>query len=145
MATAVSASISTPVRSRVSTVTSIETAPASKPNSTCTRVSVSGCASGIRSAVRFAAWMAAMRATPSTSPLFADPSRIIASVAAAITMRPPARAIRLRDFLAAHVDHVRLPGRVEVGKMTLGFAIAWSATLLATSGSDRLRELRHLR
>ena len=32
-------------------------------------------------------------------------------------MRPPARATRWVTSLSAHVDHVRLPGRVEVGKM----------------------------
>jgi hypothetical protein len=46
------------------------------------------------SAVRLAAWIAATRATPSTSPFPAVPSRIIARVSGRIAIRPPARAIR---------------------------------------------------
>ena len=48
----------------------------------------------MRSAARLLAAMAATRATRRTSPLVARPSRIIASVAGAITMRPVARATR---------------------------------------------------
>ena len=103
---------------RVSAVTSIvdRAAPPRRSRTRrATRVSGSGCASGISSAVRLAAWIAAMRATPSTSPLFADPARIASSVAGCIAMRPPARAIRLRDILAGDVDHVRLTRRHQNG------------------------------
>src|ERR1039457_1405174 len=94
--TAVKASISTPVRPKVSTVT-VSVMPqwtASGSNSAPTRVSARGCASGIRSAVRFAAWIAARRATPSTSPFFAVPSWIRRRVAACMRMLPRARAMR---------------------------------------------------
>ena len=89
----------------------------------CTRVSGSGCASGMSSAVRFDAWIAAMRAMPSTSPFFVSPAADRRrACAGCMTMRPPARATRLGDILAADVDHVRLPGGVEVGKMSAGCA-----------------------
>src|SRR5674476_382162 len=94
--TAVRASISTPVRPRVSTVT-VRVMPqptGSGSNSAPIRVSAKGCASGISSAVRFAAWIAARRATPSTSPFSAPPSWIRRRVAACMRMQPQARAMR---------------------------------------------------
>src|SRR3989442_15379652 len=93
---AVSASISTPVRSIVSATTSITTAlsGSSSVKTTATCVRGNGCASGISSAVRLAAWIAAMRAVPSTSPFCAEPARISASVSGRIAIRPPARASR---------------------------------------------------
>ena len=87
MATAVSASISTPVRPATFTraVTLIPGSLASGMASTSTCVSSSGWHKGINSCVRLAAMMPAMRAAPSTSPFFALPSRTIASVAGSIS------------------------------------------------------------
>src|SRR3569832_471507 len=101
--TAVSASISTPVGPTVSTVAVQATAFASRTisKSTATRVSASGWHSGIRSLVFLAAWMPAMRAMPSTSPFFAVPDSIRASVAGCISMRPAATAIRWVAVLPA--------------------------------------------
>ena len=94
--TAVSASISTPVRPVHSAVTSQRTrlAASSRVNSAATRDSAMGWHSGMRSDVRLAAMMAASRATPSTSPLAALPSRMRASVAGCMRIQPSATAVR---------------------------------------------------
>ena len=91
-----SASISTPVRPKVSTCAVQRTlfVPASSSKSTATRLIGSGWHSGISSDVRLAAWIAAMRATPSTSPFFALPLRISSSVAGSMRISPAARATR---------------------------------------------------
>src|SRR5690349_22475828 len=117
-AAAVSASISTPVRPRHSTVamSAISLFAASNANSAATRVSAIGCASGISAAVRFAAWIAAIRATPSTSPFFAPPST---TVQGGGPHRDAARGDRdaVRFVLAAHVHHVRAPLAVEMSEL----------------------------
>ena len=105
--TAVSASISTPVGPTVSTVAvhSTEGAKCSvssnQAKSIATRVNASGWHSGMSSLVFFAAMMPATRAMPSTSPFFAVPLRTRSRVAACITMRPLAMAIRWVAGLAA--------------------------------------------
>src|SRR6185437_12273210 len=101
--TAVSASISTPVRAVHSTVArhSIALAARSIENSTATEVSGTGWHSGTSSEVRLAAWIAATRATPSTSPFFAPPDSTRASVAGSMRIRPPAIATRWVSALPA--------------------------------------------
>ena len=66
--------------------------------------------------VRLAAWIAAMRATPSTSPFFALPPAMAASVAGCMRIVPVARATRRVSGLRADVDHVGLALGVEVGQ-----------------------------
>ena len=90
------ASISTPVTPLVLTVQRASTArrSGSSSNSICTLVSGSGWHRGISSLVRLAAMMPAMRATPSTSPFWAVPSRTAAKAAAFIVMMPRATACR---------------------------------------------------
>jgi hypothetical protein len=116
--TAVRASISTPVRPRVSACTVMCTALAdsSSANSTATRVSGSGWHSGTSSAVRLLAWMAAMRAMPSTSPFLAVPLATRARVAGSMRMLPrgPGHAVGLA--LGRHVHHVGLAFGVEMGE-----------------------------
>src|SRR5659263_214754 len=98
--TAVSASISTPVAPTVSTVAVQDTllAPVAlaliASKSIAIRVSASAWQRGISSLVFLAAMMPAMRAMPSTSPFLALPDSMIASVAACISMRPPAIPMR---------------------------------------------------
>src|SRR5882672_6638328 len=94
--TAVSASISTPVRPRVSTVTTSRIAfrRRSTANSAATRVRLSGWHKGMRSLVRLAPWIAARRAAPSTSSFLAPPATISLSVAAFMLIVPSARATR---------------------------------------------------
>src|SRR6185295_5905840 len=94
--TAVSASISTPVRAVHSTVARHSTREPSRSsvNSTLTEVSATGWQSGTSSEVFFAAWIAAMRATPSTSPFLAVPDATISSVAGSMRMKPDAVAVR---------------------------------------------------
>jgi len=98
----VSASISTPVLPIVSTwarqCTLAFGSSISKP--TVTRVIGSGWHSGTRSLVRLAPMMAAMRAMPSTSPFFAVPDTISASVALCMRMVPAATATRWVSALA---------------------------------------------
>ena len=100
--TAVSASISTPVRPTVSAVTvqRMACAASSSSNSTATRVSGMGWQSGISSLVRLEAWIAAMRAMPSTSPFFALPDFTMSKVAGSMWMRPVAMATRRVSALA---------------------------------------------
>ncbi len=71
---------------------------------------------GMRSAVRLAARMPAVRATPSTSPLGALPSRMIARVAD--VMRRTARATASRDGLrlGGDIDHAGVALRGEVAQ-----------------------------
>ena len=91
-----SASISTPVLSTVRTRASTVSSPRDSfsVNETSTPVIRNGWHSGIRSGVRFVARMPAVRATPSTSPFGALPSRITRSVAGAIRSTPRATASR---------------------------------------------------
>src|SRR5580698_1577819 len=95
-ATAVSASISTPVwpatLTRAVTWTPGSLASGRTSTSTCDRSK--GWHSGISSWVRLAAMMPAMRAVPSTSPFFASPLRTRFSVFAVISTRPSATATR---------------------------------------------------
>src|SRR5262245_50472953 len=94
-AAAASASISTPVRSSASTRARMSSLPfPANSNSTSIFVVAIGWHSGIRSAVRLAAEIPAIRATESTSPFFAAPRRMIASVAGFIRTTTPARAVR---------------------------------------------------
>src|SRR5436190_4051301 len=94
--TAVSASISTPVRAVHSTVARHTTRDwaSSSVNSIPTAVIGTGWHSGTSSEVRLAAWIAAMRATPSTSPFFEWPERTSAKVAGSMRIDPVATAIR---------------------------------------------------
>src|SRR5262245_57470080 len=101
-ATAVSASISTPVWPVTLTVART-TRPGSLRSgsiSTAMLESGRGWQSGISSCVRFAAMMAAMRAAPSTSPFLALPASTRSRVFAVITTRPPAMATRSVAALA---------------------------------------------
>src|SRR5262245_18329299 len=95
-ATAVSASISTPVWPVTFTVART-TRPGSLRSgsiSTAMLETGRGWQSGISSCVRFAAMIAAMRAAPSTSPFLALPASTRSRVFAVITTRPPATATR---------------------------------------------------
>src|SRR5215218_5549661 len=92
--TAVSASISTPVCPRVSTMASMPIPSSSMANAIFTLVSISGWHIGISSGVFLAAMMAATCATASTSPLAARPSRIRATVSGCIRTNPVATARR---------------------------------------------------
>ena len=96
MATAVNASISTPVTPEVLTVAVTRTpgSAGSATRSTATLVKGNGWQSGIRSAVFLAAMMPARRATPRTSPFLARPSTMNANVSALISTSPSATAIR---------------------------------------------------
>src|SRR5260221_4599100 len=100
--TAVSASISTPVRATHSTVArhSMSDSAASGVNSTAIEAIETGWHSGINSEVRFAAWIPAMRATPSTSPFFAFPASTRASDAGFMRIVPAAVATRWVSGLA---------------------------------------------
>src|SRR5499426_403536 len=101
-ATAVSASISTPVWPVTFTVART-TRPGSLGSgsmSTAMLETGRGWQSGISSCVRFAAMMAAMRAAPSTSPFLALPASTRSRVFAVITTRPPATATRSVAALA---------------------------------------------
>src|SRR5262249_7313655 len=101
-ATAVSASISTPVWP-VSFTVARTMRPGSLRSgsmSTATCETGRGWHSGISSWVRLAAMMAATRATPSTSPFLASPASTRSSVFAVITTRPAATATRSVGALA---------------------------------------------
>jgi hypothetical protein len=92
--TAVSASISTPVRSAVRTVASMRTPSSVTSRSTTAPCTPITCASGSSSGVRFAAAMPEMRATASTSPFGTAPSRIAATTSGAQRTNPSAVAER---------------------------------------------------
>ncbi len=92
--TAVSASISTPVRSAVRAVAEIDTPESVTSRSTVTACSAIGWHSGTRSGVRFDPAMPAMRATASASPLGTLPSRNARTAALDSRTRPDARACR---------------------------------------------------
>src|SRR5699024_7366048 len=92
--TAVSASISTPVRSVVRTVASTRTPSSWTSRSTATRLNASGWHSGTSSEVRLAPWMPAIRATASTSPFGAVPSRRARTASGANWTKPSATASR---------------------------------------------------
>ncbi len=100
--TAVSASISTPVRPVVRTRHSIPTAAGrgSSANATSTASTRSGWASGIHSAVRLAAITAARCAVASAFPLGPPPARSSRSVADCMRTRPRATASRTVSRLA---------------------------------------------
>ena len=93
-ATAVKASISTPVRSAVRTVASIATPPSSISRSTTQPCTPMTWASGRSLGVRFAAAMPAMRATASTSPFGTASSRSADTTAGGQTTNPRAVADR---------------------------------------------------
>src|SRR6202167_5266379 len=95
-ATAVSASISTPVWPATLTRarTLIPGSFTSGASSIATSESASGWHSGMSSCVRLAAMMPAMRATESTSPFLALPLRTMSSVERRIMTRPSASASR---------------------------------------------------
>src|SRR6478609_1856897 len=82
MAQAWRASISTPVRSTVSTLASTATKSSPSSKFTDTEPTRSGWHSGIMSDVRLAAWMPATRATDSTSPFLISRLAIAAVVSA---------------------------------------------------------------
>src|SRR6266436_1532676 len=95
-ATAVSASISTPVGPVTLTLARTLKPGSLRSGSMSTAMFETGRGwqSGINSCVRFAAMMPAMRAAPSTSPFFALPASTRSSVFGAITTRPSAMASR---------------------------------------------------
>src|SRR3954470_10387175 len=97
---AVRASISTPVRSTVSTWTSTSTCAFSMRKFTYTDPTRSGWHSGSRFGVCLAAWIPATRATASTSPLLMAPEAIFAAVSASISTRHRATARRWVTSLA---------------------------------------------
>jgi hypothetical protein len=90
--TAVSASISTPVRSAVRAVAAISTPLSTTVRSTVTPCNPIGWHSGIRSGVRLAPAMPAMRATASASPLGTVPPRSAATASGPSSTRPVAQA-----------------------------------------------------
>src|SRR5512133_2196045 len=92
--TAVSASISTPVRSTVRTVAVISSPVARERISTSTPERAIGWQSGTRSGVRFAPMIPASRAAAMTSPFSTSPRRTSASVARDISTNPRATATR---------------------------------------------------
>ena len=98
--TAVSASISTPVRSAVRTVAVMATPSSVISRSTTTPCTPMTCASGSSSGVRLAAAMPAIRATASTSPFGTAPSRSAATTAGPHCTRPLAVAARTVGCLA---------------------------------------------
>src|SRR6266487_4554928 len=123
--TAVSASISTPVRSAVRVVTSISTLSSATDKSTFTECRPIGWLSGIRSGVRFAPWMAAILATASASPLGTVPSRRAAIAAAQSSTRPLALAVRAVTSLAETSTILACPARsrcVSSGWTAAGWA-----------------------
>src|SRR5947209_515363 len=91
---AVRASISTPVRSTVSTWHSTSTELSSMVKFTYTLPTSSGWHSGRRFGVCFAAWIPATRATASTSPLVIAPEAIIDAVSVFMSTRQRATALR---------------------------------------------------
>src|SRR5215831_2690776 len=95
-ATAVSASISTPVGPVTLTLARTLKPGSLRSGSMSTAMFETGRGwqSGTNSCVRFAAMMPAMRAAPSTSPFFALPARTRSRVFAPITTRPSAMAFR---------------------------------------------------
>ena len=93
-ATAVSASISTPVRSAVRATASTKTPESITQSSTLTPCSPIGWHSGIRSGVRLAPVIPAIRATASASPLGTVPDRSAATASALSSTRPDAPAAR---------------------------------------------------
>src|SRR3954467_4284569 len=97
---AVRASISTPVRSTVSTFASTSTYVSSRRKLTNTDPTSSGWHSGSRFGVCFAAWIPATRATASTSPLVMAPEAIFAAVSASMWTRHRAMARRWVASLA---------------------------------------------
>src|SRR5579871_3836355 len=102
-ATAVSASISTPVRSATLAVARTRRPGRASSGSISIVIAESpiGWQSGISSCVRLAAMIPAIRAVPTTSPFLALPLRIMASVAAAMTTAPSATALRSVTGLSA--------------------------------------------
>src|SRR5690606_29237514 len=99
-ATAVNASISTPVRSTIRTVAVTSTPWSPTTRSTTAPCTPMTCASGRSSAVRFAPAIPAMRATASTSPLGTVPSRSAATISGEHRTTPVAVAERTVGCLA---------------------------------------------
>ena len=93
--TAVSASISTPVRSVVRTVAVISTAESASARSTTTDDNEIGWHRGTSSQVRFAAMMPAMRAVASASPLGRPSAPSSATTSAVVCRTPVATAVRV--------------------------------------------------
>ena len=100
VATEVSASISTPVRSAVRTVAVIVTQSAPNSSSTVTPWMATGWHSGISSGVRLAAAIPAIRATASASPLGRFSARSRAITSAVVRSTPDAHASRTVTCLA---------------------------------------------
>ena len=97
---AVSASISTPVRSAVRTVAQMRTPSSSTARSTAQPCTPMTCARGSRSGTRLAAAIPATRATASTSPLGTLPSRRAATTPGAQATKAVAPAVRTVGALA---------------------------------------------
>jgi len=108
--TAVSASISTPVRSTVRTVATISTPRARGRASTSTAESAMGWQSGTISGVFFAAMMPASRAAARTSPFSDSPRRTMPTVAGAMATKPRATATRsVRGFAPTSIIFMAVP------------------------------------
>src|SRR3954451_4596433 len=97
---AVSASISTPVRSTVSTFASTSTYWSSMRKFTSTAPTSSGWHNGSRFGVCLAAWIPATRATASTSPFVIAPDAILEEVSGSMKTRQRADARRWLGSLA---------------------------------------------
>ena len=119
-AQAVSASISTPVRSTVSTWASTSTKSSPMVKLTWTAPTSSGWHIGISSGVRLAAWIPAIRAVPSTSPLVMALLATLAVVSGAIITLQRASARRWVGSFGRDVDHAGAAERVEVGQAAVG-------------------------
>jgi hypothetical protein len=100
VATAVSASISTPVRSAVRTVAVMPTLVSPRSRARSTPCSAMGWHSGIRSGVRLAPMMPATRATASASPLGSASRRSSEMTSAVVCTVPAASADRTDTDLA---------------------------------------------
>ena len=110
------ASISTPVRSTVSTWASIATKSSPISKLTDTDPTSSGWHSGIMSDVRLAAWMPATRATDRTSPFFTSRLAIAAVVSGRMKTLQRATSASVRGLFRGDVDHPGTAERVEVGE-----------------------------
>ena len=117
--TAVSASISTPVRPvvRTSAVTARPGSDSSGSTLTATAVSGSGWQSGMRSPVRFAAIVPASSAIRATSPFAAPPEQDEGQRRLVHPHQPARRREALGLGLGRDVDHARAAVLVEMGEI----------------------------
>ena len=114
IATAVSASISTPVCAVVEALAVMVMRSSANSKSTFTEVNGSGWHSGISSLVRLAPWMPAMRAVASTSALGRSSARTSAMTSRVDTKVPAAVAVRFVIGFGRDIHHAGAPVGVEV-------------------------------